>query len=356
MGNNLNAGALINKERSSNIELYRIIVMFMIVAHHYLVNSGLIQVIENEPLTAKSAFFYVFGMWGKTGINCFVLITGYFMCRSKITLRKFLKLFLQIEFYNIVINLIFVFTGYKELNMKSLYGMIWPIKSVSDDFSSCFLLFYLCIPFLNILVHNMNKRQHQLLLALCLFIYTILGTTTRIYVAMNYVTWFCVLYIISSYIRIYGIHYKNVKIKWGWLSFISIIISATSVLVFSTIVNTPWREFILVSDSNHIMAVITSICLFMYFKDLPIKNSAFINKVASCMFGVLLIHANSNTMRQWLWHDTLDNVRWFATDYAVLHALISVILVFIICIVVDSFRIKYVEKPMFVWIDRILTK
>lgn len=173
---------------------------------------------------------------------------------------------------------------------------------------------------------------------------------------MNYVTWFCVLYIISSYISIYGIHYKNVKIKWGWLSFISIIISATSVLVFSTIVNTPWREFILVSDSNHIMAVITSICLFMYFKDLPIKNSAFINKVASCMFGVLLIHANSNTMRQWLWHDTLDNVRWFATDYAVLHALISVILVFIICIVVDSFRIKYVEKPMFVWINRILTK
>lgn len=271
-------------------------------------------------------------------------------------IKKISEIFLQIEFYNIVINLIFVFIGYKEFNMESLYGMIWPIKSVSDDFSSCFLLFYLCIPFLNILVHNMNKRQHQLLLALCLFIYTILGTTTRIYVTMNYVTWFCVLYIISSYIRIYGIHYKNVKIKWGWLSFISIIISATSVLVFSTIVNTPWREFILVSDSNHIMAVITSICLFMYFKDLPIKNSAFINKVASCMFGVLLIHANSNTMRQWLWHDTLDNVRWFATDYAVLHALISVILVFIICIVVDSFRIKYVEKPMFVWINRILTK
>lgn len=34
----------------------------------------------------------------------------------------------------------------------------------------------------------MNKRQHQLLLTLCLFIYTILGTTTKIYVAMNYVT------------------------------------------------------------------------------------------------------------------------------------------------------------------------
>ena len=77
----------------------------------------------------------------------------------------------------------------------------------------------------------------------------------------------------------------------------SIAISAASVLVLSTKVKTPGREFF-VSDSNHIMAVITSICLFMYFKNLQIKNSIFINKVASCMFGVLLIHANSDTMRQ----------------------------------------------------------
>ncbi len=36
-----------NKARNSNIELYRIIVMFFIVSHHYLVNSGLLPVIEN---------------------------------------------------------------------------------------------------------------------------------------------------------------------------------------------------------------------------------------------------------------------------------------------------------------------
>lgn len=70
------------------------------------------------------------------------------MCRSNITLRKFLNLFLQIEFYNIVIKLIFIFTGYKNFNIKSLYEMFWPIKSVADGFSSCFLLFYLCIHFL----------------------------------------------------------------------------------------------------------------------------------------------------------------------------------------------------------------
>lgn len=70
------------------------------------------------------------------------------------------------------------------------------------------------------------------------------------------------------------------------------------------------------------------------------------------MFGVLLIHANSDTMRQWLWQDLLDNVGWFATDYAVLHALISVTMIFIIRIGLDLFRLRFVEKPLFNILDK----
>lgn len=81
--------------------------MLLIVAHHYVVNSGLMSELVKDPLSAKSIFFYIFGMWGKIGINCFVLITGYFMCKSQITMRKFLKLFLEVEFYNVIIFAIF---------------------------------------------------------------------------------------------------------------------------------------------------------------------------------------------------------------------------------------------------------
>lgn len=34
--------------RNSNLELYRIIVMFLIVCHHYVVNSGLIEIMEKH--------------------------------------------------------------------------------------------------------------------------------------------------------------------------------------------------------------------------------------------------------------------------------------------------------------------
>lgn len=72
----------ISKSRSSNFELYRIICMLMIVAHHYVVNSGLTCtdcLLKNDFTSSNSIFLVLFGAWGKTGINCFLMITGFFM-------------------------------------------------------------------------------------------------------------------------------------------------------------------------------------------------------------------------------------------------------------------------------------
>lgn len=107
---------LINKTRNSNLELYRVIVMLLIVAHHYVVNSGLMDVIKDEPFSSNSIFFYLFGAWGKTGINCFVLITGYFMCKSQITVQKFLKLLFEVLFYNILIYFVFAICKYEKFS------------------------------------------------------------------------------------------------------------------------------------------------------------------------------------------------------------------------------------------------
>lgn len=60
--------------------------MLVIVAHHYIVNSGVLDVIDRQNiLTGKSVFAMPFCWSGKMGINCFVMITGYFMRTSNIT-------------------------------------------------------------------------------------------------------------------------------------------------------------------------------------------------------------------------------------------------------------------------------
>lgn len=200
----------VKKERNSNLELYRIIVMLAIVAHHYVMNSGLLKILEQDPISARSMYYYLFGAWGKTGINCFVLITGYFMCMSHITKEKFLKLLLEVMFYKIVISGIFIMSGYEQISYNTLIFMLLPVTSINDGFTDCFILFFLCIPFLNIMVRSMTKIQHKYLLILLLGIYTCLGTLLPGRLTTNYVTWFCVLYFISSYIRLYQ-PFPNVK-------------------------------------------------------------------------------------------------------------------------------------------------
>ncbi len=132
--------------------------MLLIVAHHYVVNSGLVSPMEQAPMSGDSLFLYLFGMWGKTGINCFVLITGYFMCKSEITIQKFLKLILQIIFYGIVIYFAFVLSGYEPFSIKQFIKRFLPIKSITDGFTSCYVAFFLFIPFLNIFIRNINKK------------------------------------------------------------------------------------------------------------------------------------------------------------------------------------------------------
>ncbi len=77
------------KNRDSNVELYRIVLMLLIIAHHYVVNSGVVELLYANPINFKSVIMFLFGAWGKIGINCFILITGFFMCKSNISIKNF---------------------------------------------------------------------------------------------------------------------------------------------------------------------------------------------------------------------------------------------------------------------------
>ena len=109
------------------------------------------------------------------------------------------------------------------------------------------------------------------------------------------------------------------------------------------------------SDSNKPLAVITAVCAFLFFKNLNIGYSKVINTIAASAFGVLLIHANSDAMRQWLWKDALDNVGNYAENIY-LHAIASVLAVYATCTAIDFVRIQLLEKPVFKVIDKKLNK
>lgn len=348
-----------SKTRDSNLELFRIITMLLIVAHHYVVNSGLISAdgpIKANPMSANSLFLLLFGAWGKIGINCFVMITGYFMCKSQITAKKFAKLICEVVLYKIVIYLIFLFAGREQLSVSRFVTLILPVTSIRQNFTGCFIIFFLFIPFLNILIHHMNERQHIKLLLLLFFTYVLFGTihSGSFGVSMNYVSWFMVLYFIAAYIRLYPKKwFSNNRICGGWL-LLWILVSSASVIGGAWLATKTdyFIPFYFVTDSNTFLAVMTGAFAFLFFKNIKMPYNKVVNTIAASTFGVLLIHANSDAMRQWLWKDVIATASHYNDKKMAIYAVASVLGIFAVCVVIDIIRINLLEKPFFKWWDK----
>lgn len=337
--------------RSSNIELFRILSMLMIVAHHYVVNSGLIDCIDTQAsLHFQDYFLLLFGWGGKTGINCFVLITGYFMCTSHITKKKLFKLLGEVYFYTVGLWCIFFFTGYEMFSIKGFLKMIFPFFTVANNFTGCFLLFYLLIPFLNKLIHALTEKEHFLLMAWCIGVYVFLPSFAKANVVFNYITWFSILYVIASYIRLYPKEWFNSAKITGLLAGASLLLSWISVIILAAFSRMIGKHvylcYFFVSDSNKILALTTGISGFLFFKNLKIRYSRGINTIAEATFGVLCIHANSDTMRRWLWMDVCNNVGSYQEGNIIIHAIASVVVIYVVCTIIDMIRIRLIEQPL----------
>lgn len=333
--------------------------MLCIIAHHYVVNSGIIdEITPANVLSGNSLFALVFGWGGKTGINCFVLITGYFMCKAEISPGKLIRLVFEIEFYHIVFYILFLISGYAAFSWKGFIKMLIPVYSIGTGFVGSFLVFYLFIPFLNLLLGNMDKKRHRCLIALCLLTGSLIPTFLKASSAFTYIGWFMSLYFMAAYVRMYPEPVFDNRTLWGIAALVSLLLSWGSVLAGS-FAFAKWGEelyYYFVSDSHKVMAVVTAACSFMYFKNLDVRYSPLVNRIAASTFGVLLIHANSDTMRRWLWKNMLNNTGAFYGKHFVAHALVSVICVYIVCTVIDIVVKAMVEKPIFRWIDRICSQ
>lgn len=337
--------------------------MLMIVAHHCVVNSGLIASdpithnpsgpLGDNPTSINTLLLWAFGMWGKTGINCFLMITGYFMCKSAITLRKFVKLVTWILTYNIVIYASFLAMGYESFSLKSLVLTFMPVWGFNANFTSCFIGFWLTIPFWNILIRNMGKRQHGMLLLLLLGMYTVLGSVPKFHITFNYVTWFGVIYLTASYIRLYPHPQLSNRRLWMCMTFLTVFAAMLSMVLLSCLLLSKTPLFF-VSDSNKILAVAVAVSSFLWFRNIDLRYSRLINMAGASTFGVLLIHANSDAMRQWLWKDVIDCVGHYSLPpfQLICYFTFCVILIFAVCTAIDIVRIKLIKEPFFKWFDK----
>ena len=97
---------------------------------------------------------------------------------------------------------------------------------------------------------------------------------------------------------------------------------------------------------NNIFILTASLSLFLIFLKRKEFSNKFINYIAGSVLGVYLIHDNV-FIRSYLWKTLLHVKSHYYSTKFILFAILSVILIFIVCTGIDIIRRVTIEK---IWI------
>lgn len=303
-------------QRQINLEILRILCMLFIIVGHVGGRSG----IES---------FSSFATIAPHAVNCFVLISGYFLITSKFKIERVLRVILETIFYTFTITIILYLLG--KANLYDIAKSIMPFAPTK--FSYWFVNKYLAVillsPFICKVCTTISKRQYQILLVTLLLIGSQLLKVFpfgELFGNGFSLLWMITVFISGGYLRL---HLPNFK-HWG--------IATLSLLILYNICNIYGRGIICLKY-NSLITWSLAIATFMWFKNLHIPNKGFIAKTTSLIaphvFAAYLIH-EQGLMRTYI-IDILHKFSGHMPD--MLYLYIFGIAVIIISVIIDKIRI-----------------
>ena len=164
------------KARKTGLDILKIFSMiFVIIYHITLYGIDLVNIQQ-----------YSMPYWMITGlkcvsivsVNCFILVTGYFLSKSHVNYKKLIGLWIQVEMYSVGVYLFLCMlpgTGI-DFQVKILLKQMLPILTNQYWFFTDYLLLMVFIPLLNIFVQNVSRKKFKRTLLVLLITFSVLPT------------------------------------------------------------------------------------------------------------------------------------------------------------------------------------
>lgn len=343
----------VKTERLYNIELLRIIAMILIILTHAMGHGGVLSSVDNNSL-----HYYILNFiysCSVISVNIFVLISGFFLCKSSFKVKKLLFLVFEVVLYSLLIYLMLVITKQVDFSFKELILSLFPIVTGKYWFITCYVLLYIFSPYLNVVINNISKKTHAFLIILCCVIFSIIPTVIYFVDAFNVnggysLIWFIVLYFIAAYIR----NYIKVTDKKNWISLV-IFASSTLLIFTSFIIIDKYFTFLsnrLLFVYNSILLLISSVSLLVWFLGININNKIgkTINFIAKYTLIVYLIHDN-NLLRSILW-SALNLSKYLNNGVIYIALTIVVISIFVVCLII-AVLVNFVYNKAFNYLYKV---
>lgn len=332
-----------SQKRQTNIELLRIFAMMCIIAHHYAYHGGIYDCgVTGWNGVLSAAFVSV----GKLGVNLFIMITGYFMIHSEFRLIRMIRLELAVLFYSITAYLLAVLVFHTDTwNYISIRNTILPsLTNLGTQywFIPCYFAVLLLSPFINKMLSCLSRQQYTILLGIMFFGVCFAPTffQTTGWFDGN-ISLFVFMYLLGGYIREYQVSFcagRNHWLFWlgmGWyVTGVAVIylgkVHAEQLTTYG--VNTDYLYF-----GTSVWTVVLSVLIFLFFKQIKMKDNRLIDEVAKTTIGIYLIHDNVY-IRQYAWHNIFKTDLFYTSPYLILHVVACVVFIFVVCALIEWIR------------------
>lgn len=354
--------ARIPVRRESNMELLRIVSMFMIIVFHCTIKSGF-QI--QAGFSVNKLILKCFWMLGELGVNLFMLISGYYMAKGRFKWKKLVRLLVEVQVYHWGILWLGSRLGVCELvGRKAHFLAFFPVITNQYWFVTAYLLVYILSPFFNLLIGAMDQKTYRRFLAVALGLFCVIPTffgffynTTESLLYYNRMIWLSIMYFLGAYIYIYmqkDEKQKENRRKYVTLTLCSAAVMAVSILIidrfigfFAAVGTTECAYF---WPPNTIPMVFLSVGVFGLFRSLRLSYHPAVNALASTTMGVYMLH--DGRLVPWIWRSVFCCAAYQDSPYLAFRILGAAAAVFAAGAAVDLLR-GALEKHT---LDRVLAR
>lgn len=325
--------------RNSSIELLRIIAMFMILMHHFIVHNG--YDVLKLPLGPERIFFQlVMQGGGKVGVVIFFSISAWFFLDREQTVKSNLKRVWIMErellFWSLILLAFYLIFDRADLGMKLMVKSVMPLSMGLWWYATAYAIFLALLPFLSKGLKALGREYHLALAAMVLVIWGLtsfipktLGNST-----LTGVFGFVYLFILIS---AYKWYMKPFTTKQTWLMIgfgLSFFLLYTCVSISLSLLGHNIGIFI-VGDWK-LPVIMVGFGMFLLF-DRVTFHSRIINRIAQSAFAVYLI-TDYAASKKLLWARLFNLKNLYQQPLAILQIFGILLAIYAACTLLDFVR------------------
>ena len=331
------SGSAKNKGRNSSIELLRIIAMFMILMHHFIVHNG--YDISQLPLGPEKIFFQlIMAGGGKVGVVIFFSISAWFFLDREQTIKSNLKRVWIMErellFWSLILMAFYLVFDRADLGMKLMVKSVMPLSMDLWWYATAYAIFLALLPFLSKGLKALGREYHLALAATMLVIWGLTSFIPGMVRISDSFFGFIYLFILIS---AYKWYLRPLSTKQIW----ALTLAGAGFVLFYTAVSIILGLFginkgIFITRDWKLPMVMIGFGMFLLF-DRVTFHSRIINRIAQSAFAVYLI-TDYAASKKLLWVQLFNLQDLLQQPLAILRILGILLAIYVVCTLLDFIR------------------